>query len=1417
MDAWEEEDEEGASPPPTPVSPAPAKRTSLPATTPAGKESDDVDMDDLADLSLRIKSLEKRHSVLMGDVEEKTDGSRANTSKIQQNYGLVERLDLGEKEDFANLTLEEKLHRAEKEKVQVLSALTLLVGEDRLKNVLKTVRKTSPRLTLSPSGSPQTMDWRERMARDKQIQSDRLRRKINGDTDCHARHPKRWGQSEAVTVKKQNAKAKQKAQRSPSARNSPSKSATQRQYSEDMLSVGLYDALQRSKDAQAYSTERIERIKEWAAGLVHLTGESPAKLVEILEQVESKGSGTVTLRSPRQLSPRHQTHQRASSPKYRSRIDEYHHAQQYEHQRETAGRLAAGRRTGKPKPAVRKKATKGSPKRKNNAFGPDIFFQPPRSMPAPPLSTPNDKILAMLRAAIESRRTLYGHTIDDTRSLFQSLDQHGSGRIDAEDVQYGLRRLGIEITPLQAEDLVLSMSVHGDGCVNYVEFANKLHERDGIVLPSDLGSPGGKMPMRPFPKGGGQGASPIIKEKMRPQMIGGAPQVMETRFTPHNANRARAGNAADKRSPSMLKVEDDDGLELRCTATDASGIKRTELCLDLSMLGSNRPMTGSISIGFPKVEESIMNKADRKIMAQHLDLLSRLFTDSSETPSMKWLSREKMTFLGEEAISYLVRSLRYVETGDQAIVVLTSLLANELLVCVEEAQAPNKKDDQPAAENKAVSAAADPHRPPAPPKTKQQELENKKKGLKFTGDAIYACTNFTWKELGSVDVTRAPSYCPKKSIAVQFRGDEYLPMYADGTVVAINVKIVGKNTDAPSSPRDELRSPGSPQTDEHDTWNNDIHVTARVALSDILRIKFPADDTKSGTIFVGPTRRRLIGVHAKAPIGAGVNMPLENDSDQGVSTASFNFSKPNREFHVYESMRPPELPSIAIPSQIIDLYINRIRELLRLYQGEADPSALEQQRELLGNYLAFEAQLMPSIKNQKVDKSVQLLADVSRQFEATNIHVYNLATAEVKEHNGKTEVHTSSYETVTMGLPAAHSVGFHQGGLSRLQETYLKLRRKAVDGYIQPSEERFMERLGLQIDIRKDICLAQSLSGLTASFIGACREHGFRPLTKKGLSTDDVEEISTANQEHLAWWTQMFKTGFLAHFECIVGVDDEEGMLEDAIVGIRLLDRVVFKLSQTKLEGKCADLTGPDGTCVSIKRVQVITAGRSDANYQGGVGKIEVEVYLGPDFLYDSLPVALQEGRYIPTRPVMMCQALDTTVPVFREHDLANEEGLEKLIYYCSLRRRAMGNSAVDAEVDELLNSLEECRRKQPGLRDVSDIYTWLLVSERITRLVGGSRVTCCANGKDLSVMAATLEMAVLLRDNHRLNEVENIANVLRASGVQLTNLRQNTFASLYKVPRTNLPRLYRPPSHVMSSTSKPRLVGGSVRTHHRK
>ena len=65
------------------------------------------------------------------------------------------------------------------------------------------------------------------------------------------------------------------------------------------------------------------------------------------------------------------------------------------------------------------------------------------------------------------------------------------------------------------------------------------------------------------------------------------------------------------------------------------------------------------------------------------------------------------------------------------------------------------------------------------------------------------------------------------------------------------------------------------------------------------------------------------------------------------------------------------------------------------------------------------------------------------------------------------QVKNFDYEIITCGMPAAHSVGFKNGGLVTLQQEYLRLRRKAMDGYITKSEESRLERLGLQIDVRK--------------------------------------------------------------------------------------------------------------------------------------------------------------------------------------------------------------------------------------------------------------------------------------------------------------------------------------------------------------
>ena len=69
--------------------------------------------------------------------------------------------------------------------------------------------------------------------------------------------------------------------------------------------------------------------------------------------------------------------------------------------------------------------------------------------------------------------------------------------------------------------------------------------------------------------------------------------------------------------------------------------------------------------------------------------------------------------------------------------------------------------------------------------------------------------------------------------------------------------------------------------------------------------------------------------------------------------------------------------------------------------------------------------------------------------------------------------------------------------------------------------------------------------------------------------------------------------------------------------------------------------------------------------------------------------------------------------------------------------------------------------------------------------------------------MGSTLEMSVLMRDNHDLNMVETLANVMRMSGVNLVNLQESTFQQFYELQRENLPRLYRPPSHMTRSTSE--------------
>ena len=137
----------------------------------------------------------------------------------------------------------------------------------------------------------------------------------------------------------------------------------------------------------------------------------------------------------------------------------------------------------------------------------------------------------------------------------------------------------------------------------------------------------------------------------------------------------------------------------------------------------------------------------------------------------------------------------------------------------------------------------------------------------------------------------------------------------------------------------------------------------------------------------------------------------------------------------------------------------------------------------------------------------------------------------------------------------------------------------------------------------------------------------------------------------------------------------------------------------------------------------------------------------------------------------------------------------------------SIGGTSVE-EIAELLQlirkQVEKCAavsgRSSPShkrnlVNSEDNLQTWMLAAERCARIVGGGRVTACRDGLDLSSMAATLEFAVLLRDNHRVPGMEDVSSTLRLRGVRRDNIQKNTYQRRYvTLTRQHLPKLYRPP-----------------------
>jgi hypothetical protein len=98
-----------------------------------------------------------------------------------------------------------------------------------------------------------------------------------------------------------------------------------------------------------------------------------------------------------------------------------------------------------------------------------------------------------------------------------------------------------------------------------------------------------------------------------------------------------------------------------------------------------------------------------------------------------------------------------------------------------------------------------------------------------------------------------------------------------------------------------------------------------------------------------------------------------------------------------------------------------------------------------------------------------------------------------------------------------------------------------------------------------------------------------------------------------------------------------------------------------------------------------------------------------------------------------------------------------------------------------------------------------LTLAGRITRLLGGVRVTSCKSAKDRTGMSVTLEEVSILRERYSLSDdaYKELLDTTRSHGVRLQNAEKNVGKAKFAFnafQRTFLPEEYAPPLSAIGS-----------------
>ena len=126
--------------------------------------------------------------------------------------------------------------------------------------------------------------------------------------------------------------------------------------------------------------------------------------------------------------------------------------------------------------AVKLQQMQGTPRTPHSQYGASLHLSGEEKR-----SRERHAILHSLQQAMQAKRHVFGHGIQDPAHVFAAFDTDGSGSVSPDELFQALKRLGLGLSEEQIGRLAAFLDVDGDGEIDYAELLGFLHGEGGNV------------------------------------------------------------------------------------------------------------------------------------------------------------------------------------------------------------------------------------------------------------------------------------------------------------------------------------------------------------------------------------------------------------------------------------------------------------------------------------------------------------------------------------------------------------------------------------------------------------------------------------------------------------------------------------------------------------------------------------------------------------------------------------------------------------------------------------------------------------------------------------------------------------------------------------------------------------------------